>query len=401
MKKIDKQLFIRMLWPLLLMFTGIAVVIFMAVTQPEEGHPAYANILGIAGTLIPFALAIFLLARLLGKSMVVSMVSKELKELKHCKDFYYGSITADTPQKYLNTIVSDLGKARYKDYTAEVNLQYDNYRFLLRKHFWTLDSTNNHVHLAIVNADALKIKEFFNDVINKEVTLNYGKYKGSYCSIVAVCAVDGFNENEQFFAFFDEEFFVRGIAVIKVVIDVSKNRVFISRGGAATGNRGKRIIKKFVLRTKSLRKCLGEHGRNNELIKELEETLNEMDLNILFRDVELTEQQMAFAYSLRDGEVAFQGKESEEEGGIIFYKEDNKILYLFCDYDGNDKTFGISGEKDMKWRIPNKARIPKKHKLEIMEKIIKYLKDNSIPHAFLELVYSKENQTVLFGRVQK
>lgn len=391
-----------MLLPLLLLLVGFAVIIVMAATQSdEEGHPAYINILGVVGFMIPWILALVLLIKLYGKGMIVSILSKELKDLKRSKDYYFGLITADSPKKYLDTIAEDLTSARYKDCSAEVNLPYDNYKLLLRKHFWTLDSTNIHVHLATIDSDNFKIREFFNDITNKETELNYGKFKGNYCGIVAVCFVDKLKEDEQFLAFFNDVIFARGIAVIKVLIDVTQNRVFISSGGALTGNRGRRIVKRFILRTKSLKKHPGHFGKNNEKIQELEEKLDNLDFNNLFKDAELTDEEKAFTDSLSDGEVGFQGNETAEEGGVIFYKESNKILYLFCDYDENDKTFGIIGIKKLQWSIPKKVRISRKKKQKITKKIVQYLIDNDIPYAFMEMFFSKENQTILVRRVKK
>lgn len=402
MKKINKQLYLRMILPTILMITGFAVIFIMALTQPEKGgHPTYITVLGIIGFIVPLIGALVLLIRLYGKSMFIAMLSKELKELKHTKDYYSGSITASTSKGYLDIIAEDLTNAKYKDLTSEVNMSYNNYRFLMRKHFWTLDSTNIHIHLATLDTDISKTKDFFDEITNKELELDYGKYKGSNCAIIAICFVDNFLEDEKLLSFFSEAVFVRGIAIVKVLVDISQNRVFISRGGAITGNRGKQIVKRFVLRAKSLRKHPGCIERNNEKIKELEEKLGNMDYNSMFSDAELSSEQKTYAHSLRNYEVVFQRNATVEEGGIIFYKEDDKILYLFCDYDESDKTFGIYNIKRMQWSIPKKIRINQKQKQEITEKIVKYLNKNNIPYNFVDMFFSTQNQTVLVSRVKK
>ena len=399
MRKINKQLHLRMILPSILFLTGIIIIIIMAATQPEEGgHPVYINIIGIAGFFVPMLLSLFFFVRIYGKSMVISVLDRELNELKRHKEYYYGTINCKDEKNYLEAIAEELKEANYKDLSVEVNINYDDYRFFLRKHFWTLDSTNIHVHMAVTQTEDSKIKDFFNTVVEKELTLNYGEFKGSYCAIIAVCAVKGFNVSEQFLAHFNEQIYVRGIAVIKVLIDTDTNKVFVSRGGSITGRRGQRIVRKYILKAKSFKSCRGEFGQNGQKISELEKKLDELDFNSIFGDVTLNEDQNTYANSLNDGEVGFMGSETAQEGGIIFYKDNGRILYLFCDYDEDAKTFGIVGIKNMKWCMPVEKRIKKQEKTEITSKIVKYLDEQKIPYDFIEMFFSPENQEVLIGR---
>ena len=403
MKKIYRQMIIRILVPIFLILVGAGVIVIMIVTQPEgENHPAFINILGIAGFFIPMILAVILLVKLWNKVIIIEMLARELKELKRHKDYYYGAINCNDEVNYIKSIAESLKKAHYTDLSNEVDLHYDNYKFFLRKHFWTLDSFNIHFHMATMPADIFKIKDYFNSVSQRELTLNYGKYKGSRCGIVAVCAVKNFEEDEKFMNYFHEQVFARGIAVVKVIIDAAANKIYVSRGGTITGNRGKRVVAKFILKTKSLKKCRGEFEKNKERISELEKKFAELSFGDIFSDITLTDAQRAYADTLSDDNVGFLENpvdaETDEKSGMVFYKKDGRILYLYCDYDENENTFGIIGIDAMEWNMPSKKKIRRKERNEIKSKIIIYFKENNIPYDIIEMVFSNENQTMLMTR---
>lgn len=396
MRKYTKQLLLLGGIAVAFLLGGITILVLMAAFDPSENMTAI-DYVAMAGIILCFLSAIFVLFKILAPSMTVDLIKKQLNLLKKGSALYYhydGSIGADGT---INRILTNAKHYGYKDCSQEAALPFQNYVCFNRRHYWCFDATNLRIHAAVVPEK--DITAFYNAADRFELTNTKRKFKGNYQAVISLCVVPDYTGSGESQAALENMSYLAG-PLTRMLLDTANGRLYISKSLLGLGvSRTTRMVSRLIFGTRTALKKLPSEPENHNPseIENLEKLLDSFDIFAMLKRKRLDEKEQAVCETLDMNGFKIESDEAEKDAATMFYKTEAGVILIDCDFDEKSGIYGLYDES-FSYIYPKKRRIGKTARAVLRGKLSKALDAQGIPHVHVFTFYSKENGTVLERR---